>query len=157
MDWGWHDEFDFFEEWGWSKWTSPTPTGVTWIYDTGGRRQVESWLSLYSMFDPSAGFHRYTTVVRPNNSVEEYVDGVRQTWLGINGVMSPPYVTVGKMGLILSNALRIPEHTTANPAPNFKSGSRAFDVRSIAVYEDGGHAGLNVTGGGVAPGTAVRP
>jgi hypothetical protein len=157
MDWNWHDEFDYFEEWGWSKWTSPAPTGVTWIYETSGLHMTQSWHSLYSLFNPSAGFHRYTTVINPDNTVEEYIDGVRQTWLGTNGVLpAPPRVTSAKMALILSNALRQPEGTSGGTAPNFTSGSRAFDARSIAVYQDASHAGQNIEGGGTAPGTTVQ-
>jgi len=156
-DWSWHDEFDYFEEWGWSKWTSPAPTGVTWIYETSGLHMMQSWHSLYLLFDPSVGFHRYTTVINHNNTVEEYIDGVRQTWLGTNGILpAPPHVTAAKMALILSNALRQPDGTSGGTAPSFTSGSRYFDARSIAVYQDGGHAGQNVEGGGIAPGTVVK-
>jgi hypothetical protein len=55
------------------------------------------------------------------------------------------------MALILTNALRDNTRTGPDPAPNFQSGSRTFAIRSIAVYEDGNHAGKNVEGGGIAP------
>jgi hypothetical protein len=31
-----------------------------------------------------------------------------------------------------------------------------MSVRSIAVYQDGAHAGQGVKGGGIAPGTTVK-
>jgi hypothetical protein len=63
------------------------------------------------------------------------------------------------MSLLLSNAIRDASSTMSpNPYPEFSTPgeTRTFDARSIAVYQDGAHAGLNVTGGGVAPGTTVR-
>jgi hypothetical protein len=156
-DWRWTDEMDFFEEWGWN--CSPNPsclTGVTWIYSTNPYHLVQGMKSLYSMFDPSAGFHRYVTVVNANNSIEEYIDGVRQSWLGSNGVLGPPpSVTRASMGLILTNAVRENSWSGPDPAPNFRSGSRTFTIRSIAVYEDGNHAGQDLSGGGIAPGTTI--
>jgi hypothetical protein len=57
----------------------------------------------------------------------------------------------------MTNALRDQTPTSGpNPYPGFSSGTRTFAARSIAVYEDGAHAGLNVSGGGVAPGTTVK-
>jgi hypothetical protein len=158
MDGLWHDELDFFEEWGWGcEPNTKCVTGVTWIYDTSGLHLIQSYKSLYSMFDPSATFHRYTTVINPDNTVEEYIDGVRQTWVGSNGVLGPPpVISPGKMALILTNALRENTRTGPDPATNFQSGSRTFAIRSIAVYEDGSHAGQNVEGGGIAPGTIVK-
>jgi hypothetical protein len=158
MDAPWHNELDFFEEWGWACESNVNClTGITWIYNTAGLQLVQSYKSLYTMFDPSAAYHRYTTVINPNNSIEEYIDGVRQTWLGNNGVLGPPPgMTAAKMAIILTNALREKTPLGPNPATHFQSGSRTFAVRSIGVYQDAGHAGQNVEGGGVAPGTTVR-
>jgi hypothetical protein len=147
-DFYWHDELDFFEFWGWNT-SDVYNMGITWIWEVaGGSIQAEH--DLGKELGVSSSFHRYTTVIKPNNGVEEYIDGVRQTWLGRNGVLGPPpSVTVVPMGLKLSNALR-------GSGSNFTSGSRSFTIRSIAVYQDGEHAGEGVKQGGVAPGTIVR-
>jgi hypothetical protein len=146
-DWAWNDELDFFEFWGWNTWAKYN-LGITWIWATPGG-MVQSEHDLGAEFDLSAAFHRYTTVINANNTVEEFIDGVRQSWLGNGGVLGPVSPTVVPMGLKLSNAVRGSES-------KFTSGSRSFDIRSIAVYEDGTHAGLNVIGGGIAPGTVVE-
>jgi hypothetical protein len=62
--------------------------------------------------------------------------------------------TQPKMALILSNALR--SVGGVNPDPQFTSGARTWDIRAISVYEDGAHAGQNIEGGGMAPGTVVK-
>ena len=150
-NWDWSDEVDFFESW-----TTGSPNaseallGTTWIYETNPRRSTESWSSLWQKFDPSAAFHRYTTVITPNNTIEEYIDGVHLF------SFTPPYLAAApKMGLILSNALREETGGGGSVDKQFTSGTRTLDIRSIAVYEDGDHAGQNVEGGGVAPGTTV--
>jgi hypothetical protein len=159
----WTNEIDFFEEWGWgagcgSSLLTACYTGVAWLYKTYPIETIESYKDLYSMFDPSAGFHRYTTVIYPNNTLSEYIDGVLQRWVGVNGVApAPPSFTKPRMSLLLTNAIRDQRGMTGpNPYPGFSSGTRTFTARSIAVYEDGAHAGQHVTGGGVAPGTAIR-
>ena len=146
----WTDEVDFFESW-----TTGSPSsseallGTAWIYETSARKSVESWTAPWQKFDPSAAFHRYTTVITPSDIVEEYVDGVHVFSYG-----APPYLAAEpEMSLILSNAIR--SVNGASTSSQFTSGSRDFDVRSIAVYEDGDHAGQGVSGGGVAPGTTI--
>jgi hypothetical protein len=164
MDPKWTNEIDFFEEWGWGSGCqlsllSSCLTGVSWIYHTASPLKVEeSYKALYSMFDPSTAFHRYTTVFYPNNTWSEFIDGVLQRWVGVNGVApAPPYFNKVRMHLLLTNALRDKTSTSGpNPYPGFSSGTRTFSIRSIAVYEDGMHARLGVTGGGVAPGTTIR-
>jgi hypothetical protein len=112
------------------------------------------------LFDPASAFHRYTTVIYPNNTWSEYIDGTLQTWVGNNGVApAPPEFKRVQMSLLLTNAVRDPSSTMKpNPYPEFSTAgeTRNFDARSVAVYEDGQHAGLNVTGGGVAPGTSLK-
>jgi hypothetical protein len=159
----WTNEIDFFEEWGWgagcgSLLLTSCYTGVAWIYKMYPLETIESYRDLYSMFDPSAGFHRYTTVIYPNNTLSEYIDGQLQRWVGINGIApAPPEFNKTRMSLLLTNAIRDQKGMTGpNPYPGFSSGTRTFTARSIAVYEDGAHAGQNVSGGGVAPGTAIR-
>ncbi len=146
-DFPWTDELDFFEFWGWNTWAKYN-MGITWIWKTPSDL-AQSEHDLGAEFDPSAAFHRYTTVINPNDSIEEYIDGVRQTWLGKNGVLGPVSPTVVPMGLKLSNGLR-------GTGSKFTSGSRSFDIRSVAVYEDANHAGDAVSGGGIAPGTVVE-
>jgi hypothetical protein len=160
----WTNEIDFFEEWGWGSGCGALSlitsclTGVAWLYDTSPLAVEESYTPLYGIFDPSAAFHRYTTVIYPNNTWSEYIDGQLQRWVGTNGVApAPPYVKTVSMSLLLTNALRDKTPTSGpNPYPGFSSGTRNFTIRSIAVYLDGAHAGKNVTGGGVAPGTTIR-
>jgi hypothetical protein len=57
------------------------------------------------------------------------------------------------MGLDIQYLLRKP---SGGHISGFTSGSRTFAIRSIAVYEDGAHAGQNVENSGVAPGTVVK-
>jgi hypothetical protein len=159
----WTNEFDFFESWGWG--CNPLATcgfGVAWVYNTSPVHTEES--ALYGMItkleDPALAFHRYTTVVYPNNTWSEYIDGQLQTWVGSNGVApAPPEFKRVKMALLLTNAIRYSSVTKSpNPYPEFSTPgeTRSFDVRSIAVYQDAAHAGANVTGGGVAPGTTLK-
>jgi hypothetical protein len=162
-DQSWTNEFDFFESWGWG--CNPLATcgfGVAWVYNTSPVHTEES--ALYGMItkltDPALAFHRYTTVIYPNNTWSEFIDGQLQTWVGNSGLApAPPEFRRVQMALLLTNAIRYSSATKSpNPYPEFSTPgeTRTFDVRSIAVYQDGGHAGLNVTGGGVAPGTTVR-
>jgi hypothetical protein len=148
----WTDELDFFETWNWGV-TQKEPLsgemGFAWVYETQPLHVAETALKLWRLFDPATAFHRYTTVVTPNNTVEGYIDGIKEY------IYKPPYLhTQPKMGLILSNALR--SVGGANPDPAFTSGVRTWDIRAISVYEDGAHAGQNIEGGGVAPGTVVK-
>jgi hypothetical protein len=158
----WTNEIDFFEEWGWESGCklsllTSCLTGVAWVYDTSPVTVEESYLDLYRLFDPSTAFHRYTTVVYPDNRWSEYIDGQLQRWVGVDGVApAPPYFNKVSMGLLLTNALRDKTPTSGpNPYPGFSSGTRTFTVRSIAVYEDAAHEGEGVSGGGVAPGTTI--
>jgi hypothetical protein len=112
------------------------------------------------LYDPATSFHRYTTVLYPDNTWSEYIDGELQTWLGKAGVApAPPEFKRVPMALLLTNALRDASNTSGpNPYPEFSTPgeTRTFNIHSIAVYQDGAHAGRNVTGGGVAPGTTVQ-
>ena len=149
-DKAWSDEVDFFESWTESEGSaSEALLGSAWIYETEPQHAVESWTSLWRRFDPAAAFHRYTTVITPNDTIEQYIDGVHVYSYG------PPshLAAEPQMFLILTNAIR--SDGGSDPDSQFTSGSRAFQIRSIAVYEDGEHAGQGVTGGGVAPGTTV--
>jgi hypothetical protein len=147
-------------------------TDPTWIYNTEtrasiGANQMFCRDAQPSPFDPSAGYHTYTTVIHANNTISEYIDGHIQVWDYVpNGgsayvndgtVIGPPGAlpqTYG--GLIVSYSLR--DIATGNPDPHFLSGARSFSVRSIAVYASAtGGAADAVNAGLVAPGTDLSP
>jgi hypothetical protein len=141
-------------------------TMPTWIYDTnsGANLEAESNICHDLGFDPSAGFHTYTTVIYPNNTLSEYVDGKADHWSYVpNGgadhtsggdvIGPPPSLSNATMGLVLSYALRA--DTTGDPDPYFTSGTRNFVIRSIAVYENTSASGANAFNGGLAPGTSI--
>jgi hypothetical protein len=142
-------EFDFFEGGGWG---SQHTTG--WKTDD----LFMSWFAPPHPWavkrgfdvDPSAGFHTYTTEIFPTGIFSEWIDGVPQPWGTGIGPAFP--ITTLKSGLILSYALR----TCSECSTSFTSGTREFDVRSIAVYEDSIHRGVGIENEGVAPGTTVE-
>jgi hypothetical protein len=154
----WHDgnehgteqEVDDFEAFGWQNGhSSEYGVGIPILVDLGGHTvyHTEGVKKVFG-FNPSAGFHRYTTVIAPGapgrTRADEYVDG-RYRW---TVEVATPTTSV-RQHITLSYALRqypslvLPEDTT-------------FAARAVAVYEDGAHAGQFVTGGGVATGTVVR-
>jgi hypothetical protein len=178
-DWAWTEEIDFFEGFGGDagpggSWTRARPpsngwigtTDPTWIYNTKTDAHIgaASFFAKYERFDPSAGFHTYTTVFFPNNTVSEYIDGRIVAWDYVphggadyrNGgtvVGPPPSISNAILGLILSYALR--DDATGDPDPYFNSGVRKFRIRSIAVYENASADAANAFNAGLAPGTAV--
>jgi hypothetical protein len=106
--------------------------------------------------------HRYTYVVYPNQSWSLYIDGQLQTWVGDNGVA--PAETSDEpnphqpMYLYIDYALADLNSSGTGwnfTDPNFTSGYRQFRINSVAVYEDGIHAGEGFAGGGLAPGTVI--
>ena len=138
----WTNEVDFFEAWEWGHeeyfagmpvWKSKTPSAVEVSH--------EAYKLKSEIGNPEEGFHRYTTVIKSNNEMEEFIDG-QYRW----SVPAPSSMNAASMHLILTHALRVSTHLT---------GSSSFDIRSVAVYEDASQAGQNVEGGGVAPGTAL--
>ena len=184
LDPTWTWELDMFEGWGWTAgaggtWCHPAGdsswvgvTDPTWIFDTSTRAQIAGDQMLCrdaqpSPFDPSAGYHTYTTVIYPNNTVSEYIDGHIQVWdyvphggtshVDAETLIGPPPTlprTYG--GLVISYALR--DLATGNPDPYFTSGTRSLSVRSIAVYENASAGGANTVNAGlVAPGTSLAP
>jgi hypothetical protein len=149
----WPPEMDFFEEWGYATWHTPAPTGVTYIEP--GQSLIQKWQSLYALTppgNPETAYHTYTSVVTAGQ-VLTYIDGQLSSGFTINPGFQTDY-----MNLIISNALRCSgSGACSSPSTaNFQSGSRTYDVRSVAVYEDIGHAGQQITGGGTAPGTTVQ-
>jgi hypothetical protein len=139
----WTAEVDFFEAWEWGHeeyyagmpvWKAKTPSAVEVSH--------EAYKLKSEIPNPEEGFHRYTTVIKANNEMEEFIDG-QYRW----SVPAPSSMNTPWMHLILSHALRVSTHLV---------GTSAFDIRSVAVYEDAPHGGQNVEGGGLAPGTVLR-
>lgn len=139
----WTDEIDFFEAWEWGHeeyfagmpvWKAKTPSAVEVSH--------EAYKLKSELGNPEEGFHRYTTVIKSNSEIEEFIDG-HYRW----SVPAPSSMNTPWMHLILTHALRVSTHLI---------GTSAFDIRSVAVYEDGAHSGQNVEGGGLAPGTVLR-
>jgi hypothetical protein len=146
----WKDEFDYFEHWGYG--SIPSLTGDVWAYQTSPFHNVGISLRLSRICgcDPSAAFHKYTTVINPDESFSWYMDG---TLIGTHA--TPPMTPLRVwMKLILSYGLRAPS-PNPDPVPGFKSGSRDLAIRSVAVYQDSSHAGLDIQNGTIAPGTAI--
>lgn len=146
---GQENEIDFFEGFGWGntwhtdgEWSASMPTVV------GLNDHTVYGVERYLGFTPTSGFHRYTTTLAPHGSrtlVSEYVDGIFR-W---SFEVEYPANRKTFAHLVLSNAMR-------EFSEGFSAGSRAFDIRSVAVYQDGAHAGQEIEGGGIAPGTVVR-
>jgi hypothetical protein len=146
---GQENEIDFFEGFGWGKtwhevkdWSAAMPTVV------GINDHTVYGIEKAFGFDPTAAFHRYTTTLTPNGPktvIAQYVDG------RFRGGYEVEYPANRKTftHLVLSYALR-------EFSENFKSGTRAFDIRSVAVYQDAAHAGEETEGGGIAPGTTIK-
>lgn len=181
---GWTWELDMLEGFGASagsggSWCHPAGgsqwigvTDPTWLYHTAGRAAIAGDQMLCrdaqpSPFDPSAGYHTYTTVIYPNNTLSEYIDGHIQVWdyvptggsARVDGgtVIGPPGAlpkTLG--GLVISYALR--DTATGNPDPHFTAGARTFSVRSITVYASGSAGAADAVNAGlIAPGTRLSP
>jgi hypothetical protein len=153
----WTAELDMFEGWGWP---SNVPSGdyfagiPVWIYSTpSGSVRKESYSVLKDFgFDPTAAYHRYTTMLNGDGSLDEYIDGAHKWHVNAPaGEVHRPW-----MGLAIQYALRRPSAATYTTAPQFTSGSHSMSVRSAALYVDGAHAGQNIQNGGVAPGTTVH-
>lgn len=139
----WVSEIDFFEHYGWGG--APSDSAFNWVFQGNLFGQH---FSAFCGCDPSAAVHRYTEVINPDNSYAAYMDG---RLMGTHGPAGAIARTA--MYLLLSYGLRNP--AGANPIPGFVSGSRDFVVRSAAVYQDNGHAGSDITNGGIAPGTRL--
>lgn len=99
--------------------------------------------------DPSQAFHTYTFELSADNTYSVWIDGVAQSWATNVGPARPDLSE--KASLILSYALR-----ECECASGFTSGTREFDVKSVAVYEDTAHKGVGIENGGLAPGTVAE-
>ncbi|HEX3911662.1 MAG TPA: hypothetical protein VHW67_13280 [Solirubrobacteraceae bacterium] len=145
----WDDtEVDFFEGGGWSfqhssGWRTD-PLFTAWF-----ARPLLSASGPGFQTDPSLAFHTYTFELKPNDTYSLWIDGAPQPWAQGVGPAKPDLAA--KTTLILSYGLR----TCRSCVSGFTGGSREFDVRSVAVYEDGAHRGVGIENGGLAPGTVI--
>jgi hypothetical protein len=176
----WTEEIDFFEGFGAESGLDGTwcdsglgsdggyvgTTLPTWIYNTATDASIQAENNICDDlgFDPSVGFHVYTTVIYRDDGIAEYIDGKPDHWsyvpvggryysAGSDIIGPPPYLSNAVMGLILSYALR--DDVTGDPDLYYSSGTRNFLIRSIAVYEDARAKGANSFSPEVAPGTTV--
>lgn len=142
-------EVDFFEGGGWSYqhtsgWRTD-PLFTAWFAPPLLSASSPGFAS-----DPSRAFHTYSFELSANDTYSLWIDGVPQPWARGVGPARPDLAA--KTTLILSYALR----TCGTCRSGFGSGSREFDVRSVAVYEDGAHRGVGIENAGLAPGTVVE-
>jgi hypothetical protein len=158
---GGSDELDFTEYWGWNN-PDVTAVGAGANYSSCPAYITpvtqEQYAHLTAAYDQVS--HRWTTVVFPDLTSETYIDDLLVThtntaWnLGYNtvsasGILAAPSSgPTTYMGLILSYLTRTPVISSG-----FTSGSRDWVIRSVAAYQDTPHAGTNMSGGGIAPGT----
>jgi hypothetical protein len=166
----WQWEWDMFEGWGaqagaGGSWCQPGKyvgtTDPTFIYSTSSGSMVQAVNDFCRDFgfDPSAGYHTYTTVMYPNRSMAEWIDGQPVTYTsgspkGAQALVGPPVVRAVMGGLILSYSLR--NVAVGSSDPYFPSGTRNWSTRSIAVYENATASGANTVNPGIAPGTQIN-
>jgi hypothetical protein len=146
----WNDtEVDFFEGGGaGSRYTTGWKTNQMYTAWFASPRPTATKTGFET--DPSQAFHTYTFELKANNTYSVWIDGVLQPWATNVGPATPDLSE--KATLILSYALR----TCGSCTTGFTSGTREFDVKSVAVYEDAEHQGIGIENGGVAPGTVLR-
>jgi hypothetical protein len=150
---GWTDEFDFFEHWGWRG--PPSVTASVWVYSTSPLHNISIPMNVSNLLgaDPAAAFHRYTTVIHPDNSYSMYIDGRL-----VGSQSAPPSFQRVWMKLILSYAMRNPAGSDPRIVPGFTTPGETRDwvIRSVAVYQDAAHAGVDIRRGKIAPGTVIQ-
>jgi hypothetical protein len=153
-------------------------TDPAWIYEGNYTLQAENDFEAYCKalscqstygylgFDPSAAYHTYTTVIYPNNTMAEYIDGQIQAWeyvpaggssyTGAGGTLTgpPSELSSVEQGLVIEYGLR--DDTDGDPDPYFTSGTRVYDIRSVSVYENTTANGANAYNKGLAPGTSEK-
>jgi hypothetical protein len=144
-------EMDMPEHWGYNG----PPSQAAWVtvYNQTGPSTVSSSpkdLGAFLGADPSAAFHRYTTLIAANGAMSVYVDGRL-----FSTAPAPPSLNRVWQKLLISYALRNPSAPNPRIISGFTSGSRDFIVRSVVVYQDTAHLGQSVLNGVVAPGTVV--
>ena len=96
--------------------------------------------------------HRWTTVISASdNKVHSYLDGVEIASMQYNWLAAWNTSNTDYLHLFLSHSLR---NVYSGKGPTFTGYSDVI-IRSVAVYQDTPHAGQNITGGGIAPGTTL--
>jgi hypothetical protein len=146
----WADtEIDFFEGGGWSAqhtsgWRTD-PLFTAWFAHPGLTALGPGFAT-----DPSLAFHTYTFELSANDTYSLWIDGKPQPWASGVGPARPDLAA--KTTLILSYGLR----TCGSCSSGFDGGSREFDVKSVAVYQDRADKGVGIEDGGLAPGTVVE-
>jgi len=147
-----NNEYDFFEGDGWDNAREGEYEGrwpaIVQINQSHTTANIEKTLGLF----PSEGYNRYTTVFSPEGThyvAEEYINGKFEWDFGYEASKRE------WDHLKLSYAIRFPSKGPEE-AKNFTSGTRYFDVRSVAVYEDAAHTGDAIANQGIAPGTFVE-
>lgn len=149
LDPAWTAELDHPEGWGWGH--PEYAFGIpVWIYKTPSSSvRVESgWGKNPLGFDPTTAFHKFTTVMNADGSLDFYTDGTHR-W---HCEKPPGEPNRPWMGMVVQNALR---SNSSGYVSGFTSGFRDLQVRSVAVYTDAAHAGQNVQNAAVAPGTRL--
>jgi len=163
-------EIDFFEYWGYDPDISKTMAGTGAVllwYENGnnppGYGGEQHIPELYDHTKP----HRYTTVVYPDLSSSLWIDGkkvkmqdARRNYAETYRTKAPPSYKPSTMPIMISFGLRDIQIDATSPPPKgyrppYFTDSRTLTVHSVAVYQDGAHAGQGFSGGGVAPGTVV--
>jgi hypothetical protein len=142
-------ETDFFEGGGWS-YQHTTGWQTDPLFTAWFAPPLISASSPGFATDPSQAFHTYTFELAADNTYSAWIDGVPQPWATHVGPATP--VLAAKDTLILSYGLR----TCGSCHSGFTGGSREFDIRSVAVYEDKAHKGVGIENGGLAPGTVTE-
>jgi hypothetical protein len=139
-------EFDFFEAIGASEGWKNASSYTAWFAPPHPELVKRGFA-----VDPSAAYHTYTVSIFPGSTSGKYrfsvwIDGAPQTLE--NGSVSAEATPIvqERLNLVLSYGFR---------NKGFASGTRTYNVRSVAVYVDGAHQGVGVEYGGLAPGTSI--
>jgi hypothetical protein len=142
-------EFDFTESWGYETGNTTTSgyefteNGTCWLPQEIGEDKCGR---IHYAFDPSTAYHRYTTVIYPNNTFSQYIDGELNSKANHVAIVETPHKDW--MNLILQYAMA---------GAGFPEGEHpSLTIRSIAMYEDKAHEGQQIENGGIAPGTTVK-
>jgi hypothetical protein len=143
-DHAWTSELDYFEgwEWGQEEYYAGMPVFIGETNNVLDTVSHELYSAKSELSNPETEYHTYTTVLKPNDQLEEYVDGKYRWTVG-----APPAENTPWMQLILTHDLR---------ESSKLKGTSDFAVRSVSVYEDTAHDGVGVEDGGIAPGTTVE-
>ena len=146
----WKWEWDMFEGWGWGgrrrwEWCQPGKyvgtTDSTFIYSTSSLHNVQGVNSFCRDFgfDPSAGYHTYTTVMYPDRSMAEYIDGRLVTFTygsangsqTVTGLPQVPAVMGGRSSATpCATPRRASQTRTSPPVPAYGRPARSPSTRT---------------------------